>query len=173
MEDVILKINGRDYDAKFNKDNDAEVNVNDKPYKVEMLKRYGYSTYSFSVNNKLFQVDIEHDKDENIAVGCNGFGYQFGVTNQTREMLKGFIRASGGEGEEGVSLIKSPMPGMVVKIEVSVGDSVGKGDKIIIIEAMKMENALGAPASGVVRAIKVKEGQAVSKDDVLIEIEVE
>ncbi len=173
MEDVILKINDREYDVKFNKDNDAEVNVNGSPYNVEMLKRYGYSTYSFSVNNKMFQLDIEHDAGGNVIVGCNGFGYEFGVSNQTREMLKGFIRASGGEGGEGVSLIKSPMPGMVVKIMANVGDSVGKGDKIIIIEAMKMENAIGVPASGIVRAIKVKEGQAVTKDEVLIEIEAE
>jgi biotin carboxyl carrier protein len=60
---------------------------------------------------------------------------------------------------------------MVVKLIVVEGDLVKKGDKIIIIEAMKMENSLISPIAGVIKSIKVKEGTPVEKDAVLIEIE--
>jgi oxaloacetate decarboxylase alpha subunit/pyruvate carboxylase subunit B len=63
--------------------------------------------------------------------------------------------------------LKAPMPGMIVRYQKQVGDAVSKGDKVVILEAMKMENALPAPADGTVKAINFASGDAVSKDDVL------
>jgi biotin carboxyl carrier protein len=65
--------------------------------------------------------------------------------------------------------IKAPMPGMVVKVEVDVGDRVELGQGIVVVEAMKMENELQAQAIGVVRRVHVEPGQAVEKDQVLVE----
>ncbi len=67
--------------------------------------------------------------------------------------------------------VKAPMPGMVIKYEKNVGDAVNEGETIVVIEAMKMENALPAPASGVVVAINYSSGDSVAKDDVLAVIE--
>ena len=67
---------------------------------------------------------------------------------------------------EGTKLT-APMPGMIVKYEKQVGDTVEEGETIVILEAMKMENALPAPASGTVKAINYGSGDSVSKDDVL------
>jgi pyruvate carboxylase subunit B len=67
---------------------------------------------------------------------------------------------------EGVSL-KAPMPGMIVRYSKQVGDTVCKGDAVVILEAMKMENALPAPADGTVQAINFSVGDTVAKDDVL------
>ena len=63
--------------------------------------------------------------------------------------------------------LKAPMPGMIVKYSKQVGDAVSKGDTVVILEAMKMENALPAPADGTVQAINYSSGDAVAKDDVL------
>ncbi len=63
--------------------------------------------------------------------------------------------------------IKAPMPGMVIKYEKKVGDTVDEGETIVVIEAMKMENALPAPVGGVVAAIHFDTGDSVAKDDVL------
>ncbi|MEE4364937.1 MAG: pyruvate carboxylase subunit B [Desulfotignum sp.] len=63
--------------------------------------------------------------------------------------------------------IKAPMPGMVIKYEKNVGDTVAEGETIVVIEAMKMENALPAPVAGVVAAIHFDTGDSVAKDDVL------
>ena len=63
--------------------------------------------------------------------------------------------------------VAAPMPGMVIKYEKNVGDSVNEGETVVVIEAMKMENALPAPTSGVVKAINYNSGDAVAKGDVL------
>ena len=67
--------------------------------------------------------------------------------------------------------IKAPMPGMIMKYEKNVGDTVKKGDTVVILEAMKMENALPAPADGVVAAVNFGTGDSVAKNDVLAVIE--
>jgi pyruvate carboxylase subunit B len=69
-------------------------------------------------------------------------------------------------GIEGTPL-KAPMPGMIVKYLKQVGDAVNKGETVVILEAMKMENALQAPADGSVKAINFSSGDSVAKDDVL------
>ncbi|MCP4683156.1 MAG: pyruvate carboxylase subunit B, partial [Desulfobacterales bacterium] len=63
--------------------------------------------------------------------------------------------------------LTAPMPGMIVGYEKEVGDSVNEGDTVVILEAMKMENALPAPASGTIKAINYKSGDSVAKGDVL------
>ncbi len=67
--------------------------------------------------------------------------------------------------------VKAPMPGMIVKYEKKVGDTVNAGDTVVIIEAMKMENALPATASGTITTINFASGDSVAKDDVLATIE--
>ena len=63
--------------------------------------------------------------------------------------------------------LKAPMPGMIVSYEKKVGDSVTEGDTIVILEAMKMQNALPSPATGTVKSINYSSGDSVSKNDVL------
>jgi pyruvate carboxylase subunit B len=67
--------------------------------------------------------------------------------------------------------VKAPMPGMIIKYEKNVGDSIDAGETVVVIEAMKMENALPAPESGVIKAINYSSGDSVAKDDVLAVIE--
>jgi pyruvate carboxylase subunit B len=63
--------------------------------------------------------------------------------------------------------LAAPMPGMIVKYDKKVGDAVNEGETVVILEAMKMENALAAPASGTVKAINYASGDSVAKGDVL------
>ncbi len=63
--------------------------------------------------------------------------------------------------------LKAPMPGMIIRYEKQVGDAVSKGDAVVILEAMKMENALSAPADGTIQVINFSSGDTVAKDDVL------
>ena len=68
-----------------------------------------------------------------------------------------------------VNSIKAPMPGLIVGVTVQPGDVVSKGDSVLVLEAMKMENLLKAPGDGTVKAIKVTKGDRVEKGQVLIE----
>jgi biotin carboxyl carrier protein len=67
--------------------------------------------------------------------------------------------------------VKAPMPGLVTRIEVEVGQAVRAGEGLVVVEAMKMENELKAPADGVVTRIEVAPGQTVEKGAVLVVVE--
>ena len=74
-----------------------------------------------------------------------------------------------GQGKSSETVLKAPMPGLVVRVEVEPGQAVVEGQGILVLEAMKMENELRAPAAGTVAAVLVAPGAAVEKGDVLVE----
>ncbi|MFZ9754833.1 MAG: acetyl-CoA carboxylase biotin carboxyl carrier protein subunit [Bacteroidia bacterium] len=67
-----------------------------------------------------------------------------------------------------IAELKAPMPGLVLDVLVNPGQEVKKGDKLLVLEAMKMENAIKAPADLTISAIKCQKGQAVDKNQVLL-----
>lgn len=68
----------------------------------------------------------------------------------------------------GASNIKAPMPGTILKVNVNAGDSVKKGQVLLVLEAMKMENEIVAPADAVVASVSVTKGSSVNAGDVLV-----
>ncbi|MEO5511591.1 MAG: biotin/lipoyl-containing protein [Longimicrobiales bacterium] len=89
------------------------------------------------------------------------------VVDERTRAIRAITRTSAGV--IGPRPVKAPMPGLVVRVEVAVGDSVRAGQGVLIMEAMKMENELKADVAGVVSRIVAAEGQAVEKGAVLIE----
>lgn len=87
------------------------------------------------------------------------------------ERSRAIREMTGGEAEAAGSVVNAPMPGLVVKVEVEVGQQVRAGQGLIVIEAMKMENELKAPADGVVTRIEVQPGQTVNKGATLVVLE--
>ena len=67
--------------------------------------------------------------------------------------------------------VKAPMPGLVLDILVEIGQTVNKGDNLLVLEAMKMENILKASGNGIVKTIKINKKDAVEKNQILIEME--
>ncbi len=76
-----------------------------------------------------------------------------------------------GTGHEQASELAAPMPGLVRSVNVSEGESVSKGQTLLVLEAMKMEIRIHAPRPGVIQKLLVKQGQTVEREQVLIEIE--
>ena len=74
----------------------------------------------------------------------------------------------GVQSQAGADKLKAPMPGMVLAIHAQPGATVSKGDPLIVLEAMKMENILKAPQDGVIEAIQAKVGHPVEKGAVLL-----
>lgn len=70
-----------------------------------------------------------------------------------------------------LSSIKAPMPGLVLDVMVSVGDAIAKGDSLLILEAMKMENVIKSEGEGVIKSIEINQGDKVDKGQILIELE--
>jgi pyruvate carboxylase subunit B len=79
--------------------------------------------------------------------------------------------AGGADQRRAAGVMKAPMPGLVVRVQVEAGEQVSKGAPLIVLEAMKMENELKAAAAGVVKSIRVAPGEAVEKGQVLLEFE--
>ncbi|MCX6148567.1 MAG: acetyl-CoA carboxylase biotin carboxyl carrier protein subunit [Candidatus Kapabacteria bacterium] len=149
--------------------NDNFILVNNNEYNIKILKNYGKGVYSLSVNNRIMHVQMKKT-DEGFKLLHNSFTYNFNVKDKSTAEFEKYMQVKSGAGAKGGS-IKSPMPGLIVKINCAVGDEVKKGDKLVIIEAMKMENAIASLTSGIVKSIKLAEGSVVEKDSVIIELE--
>jgi biotin carboxyl carrier protein len=79
--------------------------------------------------------------------------------------------AGGGDRRRAAGVLKAPMPGLVVRVQVQPGEQVAAGDPLVVLEAMKMENELKAGAPGTVKSVRVAAGEAVEKGQVLVEFE--
>ena len=111
-------------------------------------------------------VDVTDENGVSL-VELDGESYSIRVEEETRYI----IRTRGGKAGAGGQVLKAPMPGKVVLVEVEVGQVVAAGDGLIVLEAMKMENEFRAAAAGTVVEIRVEAGQAVNPGDVLVVIE--
>lgn len=119
-----------------------------------------------SVNARLLEADINGKK---IKLEVDGESFDVEIRDTLDQMLDsmGFSSAS----TKHVKEIKAPMPGLVLDIAVKEGQEVKEGDRILILEAMKMENSIMIQSNAVIKRIAVTPGQAVDKGQVLVELE--
>ena len=120
---------------------------------------------------KAYQIEvIEQDlKNRTITLKVNGEEQKVYISDKYDQLINqlGLKKA----GSQKVNEIKAPMPGLVLEISVTVGQTLAKGDKVAILEAMKMENVLKAAGDGIVKSIEVQKGTAVEKGQILIILE--
>jgi biotin carboxyl carrier protein len=102
-----------------------------------------------------------------IEVLVQGSPYLVDVQDARSQALASLAAGTHASGE---ATIRAPMPGLVSNVLVTLGESVQRGQTIVVLEAMKMENDLTTPRAGRVRTIRVAKGQTVSQDDVLASI---
>ena len=100
------------------------------------------------------------------VVVLGGAPYRIQVEESARHAIRTRGAGAGGAGQT----ITAPMPGKVTQVAVALGGHVERGDTVVVIEAMKMENELKAAAAGVVTEVRVQPGQAVNAGDVLVRI---
>ncbi len=144
--------------------------INDNPFSVD-IEKINDRTFHVIKDNKSYNVEIlsAHPEEKNYFIKVNGEKYKFELKDQFDQLLKelGLENLASSK----ISEIKAPMPGIVLAIEASVGQEVNKGDTLLILEAMKMENALKSPTEGVVKEICIEQGVAVDKNQILIRFE--
>ncbi|MFB6317364.1 biotin/lipoyl-containing protein [Saccharicrinis sp. FJH54] len=134
----------------------------------------------FTIKGNKYSVHIK-DMEDNIAhIEVNGTEYAVEIHQEvkrtkTPRLVRKDVVKKPGEGtikkSAGGSTLKAPLPGSIFKILVSAGDEVKKGQNLLIMEAMKMENEIQAEKDGVIKTVKVSVGDAVLQGDVLIEFE--
>ena len=87
------------------------------------------------------------------------------VVDERRHVLAGLAK---GRGVTGEVTVKAPMPGLVAQVLVQAGDTVERGQRVVVLEAMKMQNDLLSPRGGIVRAVKTSQGEAVNLGQPLV-----
>lgn len=130
-------------------------------------KKTGRSNYSLIVDNRSFEVDVDVAEDE-YRVLVDGRSYHIQLVDERRMRLGGLQAGIQLEGRQEISV---PMPGKVIAVLVSESDRVEKGQGLVIVEAMKMENEVCSPIAGEVREIRVKAGDAVEAGAILAVVE--
>ena len=108
-------------------------------------------------------------EEKTMVINVNGNDYEVSIKDKYDLLLQQLgINA---KSSATVNLVKAPMPGLIINIAVKEGDEVKKGDTLLILEAMKMENVLKSPCDGKIKAIKVELRQAVDKNQLLVAFE--
>lgn len=137
--------------------------------------------FEFTIKGQKYNVLIKDFEEKIGYIEVNGTSYEVEIhkevkSTKTPQLVRKPVVSKPGEGTIGkkdssLFTVKSPLPGSIFKMNVSVGDTVKKGDVLLVMEAMKMENNIMSEKDGVVKNIKVKIGDTVLQDDVLLEIE--
>ena len=130
-------------------------------------KKTGRTNYSLIVDNRSFEIEVDNSEDE-YRVLVDGRNYRVHLVDERR------VRVGGGQSDidlQGRQKVSVPMPGKVIAVLVSEGDNVERGQGLVIVEAMKMENEVRSPIAGEVKEIKVKPGDAVEGGAVLVVVE--
>ena len=158
------------HQIEFDRGSDSQGNIDGTPFTLDkMMSKPG--SYSVIHNEKSYTVEvISADASEKAYVLLiNGRKYEVALKDRYDALLKslGMDNLLNAQVKE----IKAPMPGLVLDILVEPGTSVAKGDPVLILEAMKMENVLKSPTDGVVKSIPVEQGNAVEKNQVLVHFE--
>ncbi len=124
------------------------ITLGDEVHRVVVRRGQGKGRYTFWLEGHRFEVEALDERTHTIRA-----------------------LSSAAAGPAGPAPLVAPMPGLIVRVNVQVGDEVSAGQGLVVMEAMKMENELRAPAAGVVKRVACEVGTAVEKGSTLIELE--
>jgi biotin carboxyl carrier protein len=145
--------------------NDHQVRLNDRIYEINFEEISSEMIYSIIVDGNSYEVNISEEENEWYVL-LQGTMYNAEVIDEREKRLReasGELALSSGE-----YTLQAPMPGLVVKVPVKVGKKVDKGDVLVILESMKMQNELKSPHKGTITEVNIKKGDRVEKREAMI-----
>lgn len=144
-----------------------QVSIDGKVLTVDFENVSGQPVYSLLVDGESYEAIVYNDT-EGLQVFLQGNLYQVTVEDE-REVR---LRMAGGSTavESGEFYLKAPMPGLVVDVPVSEGQEIAKGDILLVLESMKMQNELKSPRDGTIARVRVKVGDNVEGKQTLMDI---
>ena len=142
-----------------------EIRIGKRSYEVKLKSDEKYGTHILWKNRK-YPVEIIRSRQNRYEILFNDISYIF--TIETPFSLKRLKVLKQSTGKAETELIKAPMPGKIIDILVREGATVLRGEPLLILEAMKMENELTADKDGTIKEVKVSKGQAVNGGEALI-----
>jgi len=159
-------LNDKTYIIEIN--DDQHVIVDGVEYSVNFETVSGQPVYSLLLDGHSYEAYIYEDEDD-LHVLLQGDLYTVRVEDEREKRLRA-AASSLGAAPSGEFNLKAPMPGLIVTIPISEGQAVKKGDLLIILESMKMQNELKSPRDGTIKRVKVKAGDSVEQNQSLITI---
>lgn len=166
----IVTIDGEDREIQWDESNGKLRAVSDNGQWDVDVQKVGPHHYSVLVGESSFDVRVAHREEES-DVFWDGKKLAFPLED-IRSRRRRQVLGGGEDGNiDGPVEIKSMMPGKIVSLKVKLGDTVTKGQGVVVLEAMKMENELNAPKDGEIKAINVSEGQSVESGSALVVVE--
>ncbi|HSK88357.1 MAG TPA: biotin/lipoyl-containing protein [Anaerolineales bacterium] len=147
---------------------EKHVSVDGKVYEVDFETVSGQPVYSLIVDGKSHEGYAAQDEDS-WQVLLHGRLYPVSVEDEREKRLRS--AAGGGVAETGEFHLRAPMPGLIVAIPIEEGQSVKKGQVMLILESMKMQNELKAPRDGIIGRVRVKPGESVEQKQILLSVQ--
>jgi biotin carboxyl carrier protein len=163
-----VDVDGRTFELDFQEeDGQIRVDVNGHQLTLDLRQVSQPSLYSLLIDNRSYDVLAEARDDEyDILIGPEMF--HLTVQDEWTRRLANIQRKT--SVETGELAIKAPMPGAVISVDVEVGQDVKRGQGLVVLAAMKMENLIKAPRPGRVVSIEVQAGQTVEQGRTLVVI---
>ncbi len=143
------------------------VTINGKPLVVDYNSVSGQPIFSILVNGRSFEGFV-YSGEENWEVVLMGRQIPVQVEDEREKRLR--AAAGGSISETGEYHLKAPMPGMIVSIPVKENQEIEKGEVLVILESMKMQNELKSPRAGVISRIRVNSGESVEQRQTLLSV---
>jgi biotin carboxyl carrier protein len=148
-------------------DGEGRVTVDQRAYDVDFQPLTEGGVLSLLLDNISLEAIVE-ERDQAWEVLIKGELYTVKVQDERAYRL---AKARGVMAEvTGEAIVTSPMPGLIISVPVQEDQKVEKGDRVVILESMKMENELHSPRSGMVKHVYVEEGDSVEKGQLLVTI---
>ncbi len=161
-----VTVNKKEFRAEFDRN---KMEISGKKFEADILEykegKFHILRDNKSISAELVEMNLE---EKTFLIKVNNNIYSVIVRDKYDELL----REMGIDSSAGKKLndIKAPMPGLVLNVLVENGQSIQKGDGILILEAMKMENVLKAPSDCIVRKVRIAKGDKVEKNQIMIDL---
>ena len=151
------KVNNK-YDFTFDGDSEKDIDL------IEVKE----GVFHIIKDSKSYTAEVlkANPEEKSFVIRINGNKYTVQLKDKYDDLLKelGIDTASAKKVKE----MKAPMPGLVVDVRVKEGDEVKKGDALVVLQAMKMENILKSPAEAMIKKIHIKKDDTIEKNQLLI-----
>jgi biotin carboxyl carrier protein len=147
-----------------------KISIGKRDYPVQLKSDDKYGTYILWKNRK-YPVEVVRSRQNKYEILFNDISYTFTV--ETPFSLQRMKVLNSGKGKAEQESVRAPMPGKLIDVLVREGSTILRGEPLVILEAMKMQNEIQSPVNGRVLKVHAKPNTNVMKDDVLVEIKVE
>ncbi len=159
----IATIEGSSYEIEINEEGEILADGERLPAGFQAVAEQ--AVYSLLLGNRSFEAHISPGQ-EGLDVLLRGQLYEVSVEDERQRLLR---KATGGDvAQKGEYQLKAPMPGLIVDVPVQEGDQVTKGQNLVILESMKMQNELKSPRDGIIGRVRVSSGDSVKQSSVLL-----